>query len=150
MATAPAIPGFPRGVLAGAAALILFSILAAGTARLVRSPEARPEAAPVATRLLQFHDGADGAVEVIDAGSGRMLDRLAPGTNGFVRSALRALVTRWAFAGAHADSFRLTAWADGRLTLDDPETHGVIDLEAFGSTNAAAFARLLTLKGDTP
>jgi len=29
------------------------------------------------------------------------------------------------------------------LTLDDPDTHRTLDLEAFGSLNAAAFATLL-------
>ncbi|MBC7781542.1 MAG: photosynthetic complex assembly protein PuhC, partial [Proteobacteria bacterium] len=33
--------------------------------------------------------------------------------------------------------------ADGRLTLADPATGQRIDLESFGPTNAAVFARLI-------
>ena len=39
--------------------------------------------------------------------------------------------------------FRLTEWADGRLTLEDPTTHRTIELEAFGRTNEEVFARML-------
>jgi putative photosynthetic complex assembly protein len=39
--------------------------------------------------------------------------------------------------------FALIGRADGRLTLVDPATGQVIDLESFGPTNASVFARLL-------
>ena len=39
--------------------------------------------------------------------------------------------------------FRLAAWSDGRLTLDDPATGQHVELLAFGPTNAGVFARLL-------
>jgi putative photosynthetic complex assembly protein len=38
----------------------------------------------------------------------------------------------------------LTRWADGRISLEDPETGRVIELDAFGPTNGEAFAQLLT------
>ena len=41
----------------------------------------------------------------------------------------------------------MTGYADGRLTLDDPATKRHIELEAFGSTNALAFAKILTAAG---
>jgi putative photosynthetic complex assembly protein len=41
-------------------------------------------------------------------------------------------------------AFELIARADGRLTLNDPATGERLDLESFGPTNAAVFARLLT------
>ena len=47
-------------------------------------------------------------------------------------------------------SFRLTAWRDGRLTLDDPTTGSRLDLEAFGTTNEGAFARLLSPRSAQP
>jgi putative photosynthetic complex assembly protein len=39
--------------------------------------------------------------------------------------------------------FRLTRWADGRLSLDDPSTGRHVDLEVFGPANAGAFADIL-------
>ena len=48
-------------------------------------------------------------------------------------------------AGSMAAPFELIARADGRLTLIDTATEARIDLESFGPTNAAVFARLLTL-----
>ena len=47
------------------------------------------------------------------------------------------------------DPFRLSAWSDGRLTLDDPATARHIELQAFGSTNTEVFAQLLTAHGGT-
>ena len=37
-----------------------------------------------------------------------------------------------------------TRWADGRLSLQDEATGRSIDLGAFGPTNAAVFAHLMT------
>jgi hypothetical protein len=34
--------------------------------------------------------------------------------------------------------------ADGRITLDDPVTGRSIDLESFGPTNAAVFAKIMS------
>ena len=45
--------------------------------------------------------------------------------------------------------FRLTGYADGRLTLEDPETGRRIDIEAFGHTNLEVFSRLLPLPRST-
>ena len=39
--------------------------------------------------------------------------------------------------------FRLTHWSDGRLSLEDPSTGRRIELDAFGPTNTAVFARLM-------
>jgi putative photosynthetic complex assembly protein len=39
--------------------------------------------------------------------------------------------------------FRIARYPDGRLVLEDLATDRVIDLQAFGPTNAGAFARLL-------
>ena len=38
---------------------------------------------------LAFVDDADGGVSIVDASNGDVFDRVAPGTNGFVRGALR-------------------------------------------------------------
>ena len=136
----PIVPGWALG-LAGCA--IAASILAAAIGNRTATA---PAAAILATRTLDFADAPDGAVLVHDAVTHRMVARLAPGTNGFVRAALRAM----AHEGGHeasprpAHPFRLTARSDGRLVLYDPATATRLDLEAFGSINERAFAALLT------
>lgn len=73
-----------------------------------------------------------------------MLDTIAPGTNGFLRSAMRGLVRERKRQGLGAEQpFELLGRADGRLTLVDPGTGRRIDLESFGPSNAAVFVRLL-------
>ena len=47
-------------------------------------------------------------------------------------------------------SFRLTRWADGRLSIEDPTTRESYELEAFGSTNEAVFARFLPEPATSP
>jgi putative photosynthetic complex assembly protein len=73
---------------------------------------------------------------------------IAPGTNGFLRATMRGLARQRLREDEGADTpFRLTEWADGRLTLEDPATGRRIEMEAFGETNEAVFARLLTASG---
>lgn len=135
----------PRGALLGAGALILATLTLAATVRL-SGAQIRP--APVVPRYerdLWFLDRPGGAVGVLDARTAREIAVLAPGTNGFVRATVRTMaqerLTR------HIDSsepFHLAADGSGRIVLADPATGRTIELEAFGATNAAAFARLLT------
>ena len=138
--------GFPKAPLFAAGALIVFTLCVAGASRLVGRAPDKPEGPALASRDLRFEDGADGSVAAFDARDGRLVTRFAPGTNGFLRASLRGLAHRRVFSGDYDPSFHLTAWADGRLTLDDPSTGGVIDLEAFGSSNEAVFAKLLEFR----
>jgi len=95
-------------------------------------------------RLLRFEDRSDGGITIADARSGLAIDSVAPGTNGFLRSAMRGLVRERKRQGIGAEPpFRLVARADGRLLLEDPGTGRHIDLQSFGPTNAGVFARLL-------
>ena len=135
---------FPKGALLGAAALIGLAIMSASAARLTRTGPDRPTGTILSARDLRFEDRPDGSIVVRDADTGRAADVLAPGTNGFIRASLRSLATRRRLNHDGDDTWHLVAWADGRLTLDDRESGGVIDLEAFGETNEVAFARLLT------
>jgi putative photosynthetic complex assembly protein len=136
----------PRPALIGAAALVGVAIASALTAQLVGIGATRLTlTTPVEMRELRFADRDDGAVVVIDARTGAVTDAFAPGTNGFVRGALRGLARERKRQDIGAEpAFRLTRWTDGRVTLDDPTTGRVVDLIAFGHTNAAAFTRLLT------
>ena len=116
---------------------------AAGLARQDTSRTEVPTSRPVLVRDLTFRDRPDGGVDVLDAANGRLLETVE-GQAGFLRATLRGLAQqrRREDIGS-ADPFRLTAWADGRLTLDDPDTRRHIELEAFGGTNEAVFAELL-------
>jgi len=112
----------------------------------VREPASAASADMAATiyRDLRFDDREDGAVTVQDPVTGLVVAVFAPGTNGFVRATLRGLAReRKRGSGTPETPFRLSAWSDGRLVLEDPVTGRKVDLRAFGPTNAGAFATLL-------
>ena len=129
--------------LSAAAALVLVALVGAAAVRWSGIPIHEPDAAPVASRELQFEDRADGSIDVLDARTHERIE-IVRGEAGFVRGALRGLARERRRAGIGAQPpFTLVARADGRLTLLDPSTGRRVDLESFGPTNAADFARLL-------
>ena len=111
-----------------------------------------PQAKPVRSADLIMQDHEDGSIAVLRAGDHTTVDTVPPATNGFLRVVLAGLVRerRRESMGAPALPFHLTQWSDGRLTIDDDATHRLIELEAFGPTNAAAFERLLDLSSQRP
>ncbi len=135
----------PRAALFGAAALIAFALIAISFGQnsgigLTSAPEA--EAAQ--TQDLVFADRNDGAVVVYEADDGMEIAVLEPGTNGFVRGVMRSLARERRQQGVDSTvPVRLTLWDDGRLSLEDPATGFRSDLDAFGPTNAGAFASFL-------
>lgn len=138
--------------LVAMAALVLCSLVGAGTVRLLgMSTVQQADAATLSRRLLRFDDSADGSIAVLDASNGMLLATVAPGTNGFLRSTMRGLVRERKRQGLGPETpFELLGRADGRLTLVDPGTGRRIDLESFGPTNAAVFVQLLpTSPGDS-
>ena len=143
---------FPKGPLVGAGLLVGGALLAAVAGRLGAGDPGPPPSDAVAARELRFEDRPDGAIAVLDA-AGAPVAVAEPGTNGFLRGALRGLARERKRRDFGPEApFRLTAWADGRLTLDDTATSRRLELGAFGPTNAAVFARLLTARapGDGP
>lgn len=142
---------FPRFALVGAALVIVVTIVTAAVIHSIGIDTYPPRAAAVATRDLRFEDRADGSVAVVNAPDNSLLQVLAPGTNGFLRATLRGLARERRIDEADKTApFRLTAYADGRLTLEDPSTGRRVDLEAFGQTNVQAFARLLLPRSTNP
>jgi putative photosynthetic complex assembly protein len=136
----------PRPALFGAAFLIVGSMALAASARSAHLAEQKaPMAAPSQVIEVRFEDRADGTLVVLDAETGREIRTVAPGTNHFVRGVLRGM-----FRGRKLESlgkepgFRLAHEADGRTTLEDPQTGRHVDLDSFGPTNAAVFADILT------
>lgn len=148
MTKPPKPPPFPRGTLIIAGSVILLSIMTAAAGRLTGAGNSMPTAAPVVARDLLFRDRADGSVLVYDAtNKSRPIDIVAPETNGFLRATMRGLARQRLRQDADREiPFRLTEWADGRLTLEDPTTGRRVEMEAFGITNEEAFANLLTAK----
>lgn len=142
----PESPRLPRGTLIGAGFLVAFSLLAVTAARLLHLHDAStPTAAVVSELHLSFADrNSDHAVEVRDVDHGSLLIHVvAPESNGFMRGVLRGLAHARRNEHLSANpAFTLTRWADGRMTLADPQTGRLIPLEVFGPDNSRPFARL--------
>lgn len=135
--------GFPRGPLLALGGLVLVVVLAVSAVRLSGMPISTPDAPAAVTRALRFEDRPDGSIVVIDAVQGGVVQTIT-GQAGFVRGTLRGLARQRRLEGIGPERpFELIGRADGRLTLVDPATHRRVDLESFGPTNAAEFARLL-------
>lgn len=135
--------GLPPLVILGAAGL---SILAALAGDPADKTQAARQGEIDAVRLveLQFSDRADGGVDVIDAGTGDAIDTIRPGEGGFVRATMRGLASERKRTGVPlAPPFHLYETAEGHLILRDPETGRLVALDAFGQTNAGAFATFL-------
>jgi putative photosynthetic complex assembly protein len=143
-------PVVPRGWLLAAAALVLFALAAVTTVRVTGVGGVHMTLpAAVESRDLQFEDGEGGAVLVFDASDHRLVDTLAPGSNGFIRVVMRGLARERRLGDIGAQPpFRLTRYAGGQITLTDTSTGKQIDLGAFGSSNAEAFARLMNLRSE--
>ena len=126
----------------------IFAVVGLGLAgavagRVVGISPAQETGSVIASRDLRFADRSDGAVVVTDAGSGQQVDVLT-GEQGFIRATLRGLARTRRMNGVGAEPpFRLSAWSDGHLTLDDTSNGRRLELLAYGVTNATAFGRLL-------
>lgn len=143
---APVVRRWPQRVVF---AMIGLALVVAVAGRLAGPRPVEQTGTVVAARDLRFADRADGAVVVTDAGTGRVVDVLE-GEQGFIRATMRGLVrARHSEGIGAAEPFRLQAWTDGRLTLDDAATGRHLELQAFGSLNVATFARLLPLGPDS-
>jgi putative photosynthetic complex assembly protein len=138
----------PRFLLVGAAALVLFSLAASGVARFGDIGTVHmPKSSVMQTLSLRFEDQDDGGVAVRDALDNQVIYTVAPGTNGFIRATLRGLVRERKREGIGAETpFTLTHWSDGTMSLEDSTIGRRVSLEAFGPTNAQAFAQLFNAR----
>jgi putative photosynthetic complex assembly protein len=146
-ARVPVAPdSFPRWILYCGAGIIAFSLISVGLIRITGNGPDQRAAAPTVQRSLVFEDQKDGGVRVADGVTGQTLTVLH-GEQGFVRGALRALTReRFSRGIGSAQPFELIARVDGRVTLLDPSTGQRVDLESFGPTNTAEFARFLAMQ----
>jgi len=95
------------------------------------------------TRDLRI-DTSSGNLKFIDGQTGQLVATLPTLNEGFVQVTMRNMDRLRTTAGHPADApYRLQRHAGGHVVLLDPETGNTISLNAFGPTNAQAFARLL-------
>jgi putative photosynthetic complex assembly protein len=137
----------PRGALVGAALLVGFALVAVFISHQMHlNATPLPAARAVTVLQLAFRDRSDGGVDVLDAEHANALVHVVqPNTGGFVRGVLRSLARARRSVGVGPEpAFTLTRWSDGRMTLDDPQTHQHINLEVFGPTNSKPFAALFS------
>jgi putative photosynthetic complex assembly protein len=135
----------PTGALymAGALVAVVFALAVAARVFGFGAFRERPSAV-IAERTLRFADERDGGIRVTDGTTGAVAAALPPGTNGFVRGALRTLTRARALAGiGDTQPFRLARYADGRLVLHDPATGQHVTITSFGPTQVESFDRLL-------
>jgi putative photosynthetic complex assembly protein len=122
--------------------MLLAMLVAVGLARWSGLDPRTPDAAVQWQRDLQFRDVAGGDIAVLDHRTGQQVASFT-GEQGFLRSTLRALARERRRENLSADApFLLIGRTNGRMTLQDPSTGQRIDLESFGPSNAAVFARL--------
>jgi putative photosynthetic complex assembly protein len=135
----------PRAILAGAGALVLFVLVASALGRWSGMGEAYAPTGDVVREIsLRVSDREDGSLAILNGDSGKIIHIVQAGEDGFIRATLRGLVRDRKRAGIGDDvPFRLAQWSDGALTVSDQTTNRRINLEAFGATNAGAFARFL-------
>ena len=144
----------PKSTLIMAGSLVAVALAATATMRIAHIP---PAASPallrsaehaqiVKTRTLRFIDEADRGVRIEDVGTGATASTIVPGQQtGFIRGVMRGLARERRMHGiGGGPPFTLTEWNDGELSLTDTATGRSIELNAFGTTNRAAFAALLT------
>jgi putative photosynthetic complex assembly protein len=105
---------------------------------------AMPPAQVVKAVEIRADDQDDGSITIRDDRSGALLARVEPGQDNFIRATLRGFAQSRLREGLTREKpFRLTRYDDGSLELDDVVTGRKVNLGAFGSTNAQAFARLM-------
>jgi len=142
----------PKGAVIAAVSVVVFSLLATAATAYARhhAPTAPAGPAPPPARMveLSFADMPDGSVSIRNHATGALITSLPPGSDGFVRGAMRGLAhdRRVRRIGADA-AFQLAEWPDRHLELFDPTDGRRIDLDAFGDINKQAFSRLLPAKG---
>ena len=143
MQAAAPVAVFPRIALLLAGAVIALTLGGVAVARWSGFDGKQQDAQATAQRLLHFQDRPQGGIAIVDAATGATLDTVY-GEQGFLRGTLRAVLRERKLRGLVSDApLHLIARADGRLTLVDAATGERIDLESFGPSNLAVYARWL-------
>jgi putative photosynthetic complex assembly protein len=115
------------------------------------APLDAPATAPASSIELVFLDEPDGSVQVRRSDDRSLVQVIKPTTGGFVRGVMRGFARDRMVRGVSASPpFLLAVSKTGQLTMTDLATGRVTVLEAFGSTNRAAFASMLPAQEGQP
>jgi putative photosynthetic complex assembly protein len=138
----------PKPALQMAGLLVLTVFILAASARFFGFGAFREvPTAVLIERALRFEDAPNQGITVIDATTNEVAVVLAPGSNGFLRGALRALTRSRLAAGiGQTEPFRLVRYTDGRLVLHDDATKQQVTITSFGPTQIESFDNLLKAK----
>jgi putative photosynthetic complex assembly protein len=139
----------PRGALVATALLAGCVAVGFGVGQLPKMELADTQARPTMMRDLRFADRADGGIIVFEAPSDRVIQEFDPDGGGFVRGVLRALARERKRQDISGEApFRMIAWSDGRLSIEDTVTgHRAELIGAFGADNTASMIELLHAGG---
>ena len=101
----------------------------------------------VASKQLRFIEQPGDRMAIVDATTGAQVAVIRSTADGFVPGVMYGMeVARRRYGVDLAAPYGLTQLSDGRVVLTDAPTHNEIDLESFGSGNAATFAALLHVR----
>lgn len=150
MATAAKTPDPHRKPAIACGCLIGAAIVLAVIGRQAPSARAFDRSAMAQSVDLHFSDLPNGTVVASNAATGHEIERIAPGTGGFVRVTVRSFANERLKRDMTSEvPFQLARMNDGALLLRDPLTGRTLLLNAFGPSNEGAFAQLLENGGMT-
>ena len=122
-------------------------VITIGSLRLAgyQPPPSLPNEPALATRVLAVEDADQGTVIVRDAKTGENIATYKHGEGSFFRATLRTLVNDRRHKGLALDgNFRLEAHSGHQLFLIDETSGKTLSMNAFGPTNTAVFAALIS------
>lgn len=140
---------FPRGAVHAGAALVGLAVLFAGLARTTDIGATRLVVAPIVELVsLRFLDDPAGGITV-ETDKGARIAHFGAGEGGFLRGVMRGFAReRRARELSMQPAFEVARHSDGRLTLADPQSGRIIELNSFGPSNSGLFANLLSTARD--
>ena len=98
----------------------------------------------IASKELRFIEEPQDRMAIVDVKTGKQVAMVRSTADGFVPGVMYGMeVARRRYSVDLNAPYRLTQLSDGRVLLTDAPTHNEIDLERFGTANAATFAALL-------
>lgn len=112
-----------------------------------KPPSSLPIEPALQIRVLAVEDAPEGKVMVRDAKTGELIVTYNRGEGSFFRATLRTLVNDRRHKGlASGGNFRLEAHAGNQLFLIDETSGKTLSMNAFGPSNTAVFAALISNK----
>lgn len=134
-----------RWIASGIGAVVVFTVIGVALLRASGFDPRQENTSPVvASSQLRFVDADAGEVLVYEHPGERLLARLPPAEESFVRGVLRSMARERRSRDISPEApFLLSKHADGSLILTDPAVGREINLVAFGPTNVGSFEKLL-------